>query len=474
VSAHRRFDLCVIGGGSGGLSVAAGAVQMGASVALVERGRMGGDCLNFGCVPSKALLAAGRAALGARQSERFGIVAGVRPVDGKRVHDHVHGVIAAIAPHDSVERFEGLGVTVIRDHARFIAPDEIETGGRRIRARRFVIATGSSPEVPAIPGLDALPFLTNETIFDLQDVPARLLVVGGGPIGVELGQAFRELGAGVTVIEQGTILPRDDPELVSVVRMRLGALGVVLHESAKLAAVRGVGGALVATVARDGTERHLEATHILVAVGRRPTIDGLDLDVAGVAYSPDGITVDRRLRTTNRRIFAVGDVVGGPRFTHVGGYQAGIVLRNVLFRVPAKVDYRSIPHVTYTHPELAQVGPTEVQARAVHRDVNVLRASFCENDRAQAERSTDGLVKILTDRRGRVLGAGIVGPSAGELIQTWVLAMSRRLRVGAVATMVAPYPTLGEANKRAAGSFYAPKLFSERTRAIVRLLARLG
>jgi pyruvate/2-oxoglutarate dehydrogenase complex dihydrolipoamide dehydrogenase (E3) component len=474
VSAHRRFDLCVIGGGSGGLSVAAGAVQMGASVALVERGRMGGDCLNFGCVPSKALLAAGRAALAARQSERFGIVAGVRPVDGKRVHDHVHAVIAAIAPNDSVERFEGLGVTVIRDHARFVAPDEIETGGRRIRARRFVIATGSSPQVPSIPGLDAISFLTNETIFDLQELPTKLLVVGGGAIGVELGQAFRELGAEVTVIEQATILPHDDPELVSVVRMRLGALGVVLHENTELAEVRGVAGALMATVTRDGTERQIEGTHILIAVGRRPTMDGLGLEAAGVAYSPDGITVDRRLRTTNRRIFAVGDIVGGPRFTHVAGYQAGIVLRNVLFRIPAKVDYRRVPRVTYTHPELAQVGLTEARARAVHREVTVLRASFGENDRAQAERSTDGLVKVLTDRRGRVLGAGIVGPSAGELIQTWVLAMSRRLRVGAVATMVAPYPTLGEANKRAAGNFYAPKLFSERTRAIVRLLARLG
>jgi pyruvate/2-oxoglutarate dehydrogenase complex dihydrolipoamide dehydrogenase (E3) component len=278
----------------------------------------------------------------------------------------------------------------------------------------------------------------------------------------------------VTVVEQATILPRDDPELVSVVRMRLRALGVVLHESTKLAEVRSVAGALIATATRDGTERQIEGTHILIAVGRRPTMDGLDLDIAGVAFSSDGITVDRRLRTSNRRIFAVGDIVGGLRFTHVAGYQAGIVLRNALFRIPAKVDYRRVPRVTYTHPELAQIGLTEARARAVHRDVTVLRASFGENDRAQAERSTDGLVKVLTDRRGRILGAGIVGPSAGELIQTWVLAMSRGLRVGAVATMVAPYPTLGEANKRAAGNFYAPMLFSERTRAIVRLLARLG
>ena len=474
MSPRRRFDLCVIGAGSGGLSVAAGAAQLGASVALVERGRMGGDCLNFGCVPSKALLAAARAAQAARQSEDFGIRAVVRPVDGKRVHGHVHAVIAAIAPEDSVERFEGLGVTVIRHHARFVAPDEIEADGGRIRARRFVIATGSSPRIPPIPGLDVISLFTNETIFDLQELPARLLVVGGGPIGVELGQAFRELGVEVTMIEQGTILPRDDPELVSVVRARLGALGVALHERTEVTAVRGGAGAIVATIDRDGLQREVEGTHILIAAGRRPTIDGLDLDAAGVAYGPDGITVDRRLRTTNERIFAVGDVVGGRRFTHVAGYQAGIVLRNVLFRIPAKVDYRAVPRVTYTHPELAQVGLTEAQARAVHRNVEVLRAGFGENHRAEAERSTEGLVKVLTDRRGRVLGAGIVGPSAGELIQTWVLAMSRRLRVGTVARMVAPYPTLGEANKRAAGNFYAPKLFNERTRAIVRLLARLG
>jgi pyruvate/2-oxoglutarate dehydrogenase complex dihydrolipoamide dehydrogenase (E3) component len=474
MTSRRRFDLCVIGAGSGGLSVAAGAAQLGAAVALVERGRMGGDCLNFGCIPSKALLAAARAAQGARRSEGFGIRTVVRPVDGRRVHGHVHAVIAAIAPEDSVERFESLGVTVIRDHARFVAPDEIEAGGRRIRARRFVIATGSSPRIPPIPGLDVVSLLTNETIFDLQELPARLLVVGGGPIGVELGQAFRELGVEVTVIEQGTILPREDPELVSVVRARLGASGVALHEGTEVAAVRGVAEAIVATVDRDGLQREVEGTHLLIAAGRRPTIDGLDLEAAGVAYGPDGIIVDRRLRTTNGRIFAVGDVVGGPRFTHVAGYQAGIVLRNVLFRMSAKVDYRAVPRVTYTHPELAQVGLTEAQARAVHRNVSVLRAGFGDNHRAEAERSTEGLVKVLTDRRGHILGAGIVGPSAGELIQTWVLAMSRRLRVGAVAKMVAPYPTLGEANKRAAGSFYVPKLFNERTRTVVRLLARLG
>lgn len=474
MSGLSRVDLCVIGAGSGGLSVAAGAAQMGASVILVERGRMGGDCLNFGCVPSKALLAASRSAQAARQSGRFGIDASVRPIDGERIHEHVHGVIAAIAPHDSVERFEGLGVRVIRDHARFIAGDQIEAGGQRVRARRFVIATGSSPLIPAIPGLDLVPFYTNETIFDLQHLPDRLIVIGGGPVGVELGQAFQELGTAVTLLERGTILPRDDPELVAVLRQRLVAVGIDVLENVEIAEVAVAGQILMAGITQGGTRRQLSGTHILIAVGRRPTIDDLGLDTAGVACSATGIVVDRRLRTTNRRIFAIGDVTGGPRFTHVAGYHAGVVLRNVLFRIPAKVDHGSVPRVTYTYPELAQVGATEAEARAVHKDIVVLRSPFSENDRARTERRAEGLVKVITSRRGRILGAGIVGPPAGELIHTWVLAMSQRIPLRALATMIAPYPTFGEASKRAAANFYAEKLSSGRTRRIVRLLARLG
>jgi pyruvate/2-oxoglutarate dehydrogenase complex dihydrolipoamide dehydrogenase (E3) component len=469
-----RVDLCVIGGGPGGLSVAAGAAQMGASVILVERGRMGGDCLNFGCVPSKALLAAGRKAQSIIQSGRFGIDATIHSIEGKRVHDHVHDIIARIAPHDSAERFEGLGVSVIREHARFVAHDEIEAAGARFRARRFVIATGSSPLVPAIRGLRSVPFYTNETIFGLEELPTHLLIIGGGPIGVEMGQAFRELGAEVTLIERGAMLVRDDPELVAVLRARLAAIGIGIHERTDVAQVAVIGGAITATITGNGTQRQLAATHLLVAAGRKPTIANLGLETAGIAYSADGIIIDRRLRTTNKRVFAIGDVTDGPRYTHVAGYHADIVLRNALFRIPAKVDHGRVPHVTYTHPELAQVGITEAEARAVHRNVVVLRSLYSENDRAQVEHATEGLVKVLTDRCGRILGAGIVGVSAGELIQTWALAMSRRLRVGAVAAMVAPYPTLGEANKRAAGSFYTKKLFSERTRRIVRLLARFG
>jgi pyruvate/2-oxoglutarate dehydrogenase complex dihydrolipoamide dehydrogenase (E3) component len=475
MSTLASADLCVIGGGSAGLSVAAGAARLGASVVLVEGGRMGGDCLNFGCVPSKSLLAAGAAAEAVRRSDRFGIGAGVPAIAGERIFGHVHGVIAAIAPHDSVERFQALGVTVLRDRARFVGSREIDANGRRIRARRFVIATGSSPAVPPISGLGEVPFLTNETIFDIAEIPSRLLVIGGGPIGLELGQAFRELGAQVTVIEQATILSSEDPELVAVIRHRLAALGIVLLERAKVTRVSASASGLAVSVLRDGAEWRVDGTHLLVAVGRRPTIADLDPEAAGVACKDDGIIVDRRLRTTNRRIYAVGDVVAGaPRFTHVAGYHADIVLRNALFRWPARVDYRAVPRVTYTHPELAQVGLTAAEAGARGSDPVVLRAGFADNDRAQTDRAADGLVKVVAYRRGRILGAGIVGVSAGELIQTWVLAISRRLRIGAVATMIAPYPTLGEASKRAAGDFYAPKLFSDRTRRLVRLLARLG
>jgi len=477
VSREPQFDLCVIGGGSGGLSVAAGAAQMGASVVLVERGRMGGECLNAGCVPSKALLAAGHAAAAARRSERFGVFAGVPPIDGRRVREHVRGVIAGIAPHDSVERFESLGVTVIPEHARFLGPALVEAGGRRIHARRFVIATGSAPLVPGIPGLPSVPFLTNETVFDLGDIPPRLIVVGGGPVGVELAQAFRDLGSEVTVLEQATILARDDPELVAVLRQRLEAQGIELLEGARIEAVRrGTGGLGQVAVEVDlaGVARVVTGTHLLVAAGRSPRVDGLDLERAGVRWTDRGITVDSRLRTSNRRVFALGDVTGGPPFTHAAGYQAGVVLRNALFRLPAKVDYRALPRVTYCEPELAQVGLTEAQARATHRDVRVVRAPFEANDRARAERTTSGMVKVLATPGGRILGAGIVGCSAGELIQTWVLAMGQRLGMRAVASMVAPYPTLGEANKRAAGEFYAPKVFGPGVRRLVRLLSRLG
>ncbi len=470
-------DLCVIGAGSGGLSVAAGATQMGASTVLVEKGRMGGDCLNYGCVPSKALLAAGHAAQAVRRAPRFGVDAGDPSVDAGRVYGHVRDTIAAIAPNDSVERFEGLGVNVIQAAACFTGTKEVVAGETVIQARRFVVATGSSPFVPPIPGLETVPYLTNETLFERTDpLPGHLIIIGGGPIGIEMAQAHRHLGARVTVLEMGAILPKDDLELVAILRERLVADGVDLREGTMVVGVEKTASGVAVRIEDGNGPGKVDGTHLLVAAGRRPNVDGLGLEEAGIAFSRTGIEVDARLRTTNRRVFAIGDVAGGFQFTHMAGYHAGIVIRNALFRLPAKVNTRAVPWVTYTAPELAQVGMTEAEARK-HRpesDLRILRWSYAENDRAQAEAETDGLVKVVATRKGKILGAGIVGPAAGESIQTWILAISKGLKVGAVASMIAPYPTLGEVNKRAAGSFYTQSLFSPRTRAIVRFLARFG
>jgi pyruvate/2-oxoglutarate dehydrogenase complex dihydrolipoamide dehydrogenase (E3) component len=462
-------DICVIGAGSGGLSVAAGAVQMGARVVLIEAGEMGGDCLNAGCVPSKALIAAAKAA----EAQRHGFrgVAGVTPeVDFGAVKDHVAAVIAQIAPVDSQERFEGLGCTVIRAFARFTSPREVQAGDTTVRARRFVIATGSRPFVPPIQGVDTVPYLTNETIFALRDRPEHLLVIGGGPIGIEMAQAHRRLGCEVTVIEAAKILGREDPELAQVVLSALAAEGIRFAEGTPVVRLAGQAGAVEATLA-DGTQ--IKGSHLLMAVGRKVALEGLNLDAAGVAHTPRGVTVDARLRSTNRRIYAVGDAAGGLQFTHVAGWHAGIVIRQAVLGLPAKADPRAIPRVTFTDPELAQVGLTEAEARAAHGDaLTVVRADLAHNDRAQAEAKATGLIKVMVVK-GRPVGASIVGPQAGELIGLWALALSARLKLTAVAGMVAPYPTLGEVSKRAAGAYFGPKLFeSAALKRLVRLVQR--
>lgn len=474
MSRDLEVDICVIGAGSGGLTVAAGASQMGARVALVEEGRMGGDCLNYGCVPSKALLAAGHVAEAARRGAPFGVGLPAPEIDGRAVLGHVREVIDAIAPNDSQERFEGLGVKVIRESARFIGRRRIQAGATRITARRIVVATGSKPFVPPIPGLGDVPYYTNETIFEAPDLAPNLIVIGGGPIGIEMAQAHRHLGSRVTVLEMASIMPKDDPELVDILRNRLRSEGIAIHEGAAVTRVERTGDGVAAHFRDNGGETRVQGSHLLLAAGRKASVDGLDLGLAGIAHSPGGIRVDARLRTTNKKVFAIGDVTGGYQFTHVATYHAGIVLRNALFRLPAKVDGGAIPWVTYTQPELAQVGQTEDQARESGAAVRVLRWPFADNDRARAERRPDGMVKVVTGRRGRILGAGIVGAGAGELILTWVLAIGRKMNIGAVAGMIAPYPTLGEASKRAAGSYFADTLFSGRTKAIVRFLGLFG
>ncbi len=449
-------DVCVIGAGSGGLSVAAGAVQMGARVVLIEGGRMGGDCLNYGCVPSKALLVTGKAAQAHRRGAGFGVTPAAPQVDFAAAMDHVRATIAAIEPHDSEERFTGLGVRVIRDWARFVSPTEVETGAHRIRARRFVLATGSSPMVPPIAGLDGVPYLTNETIFEQRDCPRHLLIVGAGPIGLEMAQAHRRLGAEVTVIEGAQALGREDPEAAALVLDALRAEGIEIVEQAAVERVSGRAGAIELQV-KGGTV--FPGTHLLIAVGRVPNIDRLDLPAAGIEHGRAGVTVDARLRTTNRRAYAIGDVAGQGQFTHLAGYHAGIVIRSILFGLPAKARADHIPRVTYTDPELAQIGPTEAEARKAHAaGLQVIRLGYGDNDRARAEGVSGGLIKVMV-LRGRPLGVTIAGPGAGELIALWALMIANRLKLGALAGTVLPYPTMSELSKRAAGAYFSPKLF---------------
>ncbi|MEQ8355733.1 MAG: FAD-dependent oxidoreductase [Kiloniellaceae bacterium] len=473
-------DLCVIGAGSGGLSVAAGASQMGAKVVLIEKGKMGGDCLNYGCVPSKALIAAAAAAEGVRHAGRFGIDGHEPAVNFPAVRDHLRGVIAAIAPHDSVERFEELGVTVVQAPAHFTGAREVVAGETTVKAKRFVIATGSSAAVPPIPGLDSVPYLTNETVFDLAERPEHLIVIGGGPIGAELAQAQRRLGARVSLLEMYKVLGKDDPEVTAFARQRLADDGVEINEGIAIKRIEQDGNAIAVTIEKAGNETTLTGSHLLIAAGRKVNVEGLGLEAAGVDYSAKGIKVDARLRSSNKRIFAVGDValvesLGSYQFTHVASYHAGIVIRNALFKLPAKVNYGALPWVTFTDPEIAHVGLNEAEAREKYGNkVQALTWSFAENDRAQAELATEGLVKVVIGAHGRILGASIAGKHAGELLHPWVLAISQGLKIGAMAGLIAPYPTLGEVNKRVAGNYYTPKLFSDRTRKIVRFLQWLG
>ena len=453
---HIKTDLCVIGGGSGGLSVAAGAVQMGAQVVLLEGGKMGGDCLNYGCVPSKALIAAGKHAHAMTTGAPFGVSPVVPDVDYGMAKDHVRSVIAGIEPHDSVERFEKLGVQVITQYGGFISPTQVQAGDTIITARRFVISTGSSAFVPPIEGLEGVSYYTNEDIFDLRDKPDHLLIIGGGPIGMELAQAHVRLGCKVTVIEGFKALGKDDPEMAAIALARLRGEGIEIVEDA-LASKISQHGKVITIETKDGAT--YKGSHLLMAVGRKPNVDRLNLEAAGITPTRGGIKVDASLKTTNKRVYAIGDVAGGLQFTHMAGYHAGVIIKSALFGLPSKAKNDHIPWATYIDPEMAQVGLTQAQAIEKYGDkLEVIRFDYAENDRARAELATTGLIKVMIVK-GRPVGASIVGAQAGELIQVWALAIANGLKIGAVAAMVSPYPTYGEINKRVAGAYYTPRLF---------------
>ncbi len=455
-----KTDVLIIGAGSGGLSVAAGASQMGAKVVLLEGHKMGGDCLNFGCVPSKALIAAGKQAHAMKTGEKYGVTPVMPEVNYAAAKDHVHRVIDTIAPVDSQERFEGFGVHVIREFGRFISPTEVQAGETIITARRIVIATGSGPLVPPIPGVENVTYYTNENIFDLREKPEHLLIIGGGPIGMEMAQAHIRLGSKVTVIEGMKALGKDDPDAAAVVLERMRAEGIEIAEDALAEEITEENGVITVKTS-NGT---FTGSHLLMAVGRKVNIDKLDLDKGNVAHDR-AVKVGADMRSvTNKKVYAIGDAAGGLQFTHVAGYHAGVIIRSMLFGLPSKAKTSHIPWVTYTDPELAQVGLTEAQAKKEHGShaVTVSRFDYDENDRAIAEGKTTGFIKVMVVK-GKPVGATIVGTQAGELIGVWALAIANGLKMGAIAAMVAPYPTLGEINKRAAGAYFSPKLFDNPT-----------
>lgn len=476
-------DICIIGAGSGGLSVAAGAAQMGAKVVLFEAGEMGGDCLNTGCVPSKALLAAGKAAHYAHGHPEMGVTGAPASIDFTTVKARIAEVIASIAPHDSVERFTGLGVTVIKQRAclggrnRVItAPLPDNQGGDdensyEVTARYIVIAAGSTPMVPPISGLDSVPFHTNETIFNDPERPAHLIIIGGGPIGIEMAQAHVRLGCRVSVIEAAKIMGRDDRELTGILKSRLTGEGVTLIEECGARNLSGSAGNISVTL-EDG--RKIVGSHLLVAAGRRPAISGLALEAAGVAYTAAGITTNGALRTSNKRIYAIGDITGRAQFTHVANYHAGIVIRNILFKLPAHINEATQPWVTYCDPELAHVGLGIDEAAKMWGEANikVIRVPMSGIDRAIAEGRTEGMLKAIIHKNGRILGASILAPHAGEMILAWSLAISTRQKISKMAGVIAPYPTYGDASKQAAGRFFTEKLFSPKTKRIVKFLLR--
>ena len=472
-------DICVIGAGAGGLAAAAAAAAMAVPVVLIEKGRMGGQSLNTGSVPSKALLAAAAHANVLRSGARFGVKSVRTGIDFAAVNTHVRGAIDAIAPQVSAERFAGLGVRVINGAARFKDAATVAVAGTTVRARRFIIATGSAPVIPAIPGLAETQYLTPETVFDLTDCPRHLVIIGAGRTGLELAQAFRRLGSEVTVLEAATPLRREDRECAAVVLEALSEEGIKLRVGIRIGQIRRVPARVQVIIAKaddsvSAGEEMIEGSHLLVAAGRRPNIESLDLDAAGIRHEADRIVVDKRLRTTNKNVYAIGDVIGGPRFTHAANHHAGLVVRNALFRHPVAVDPRVIPRVIFTEPELAHVGLDEDQARVEAKSIRILRWPYRENDRAITAASTDGHIKVITDRRGDILGATIAGAQAAEDIAAWALAVSQKLNIGALAGLVLPYPSYAELGKRAAITYFMRGLTSARVRRIIGWLRRLG
>lgn len=462
----QACDLVIIGGGVGGLVTASVAGQLGLKVTLIEKAdQLGGDCLHYGCVPSKTLIHTAKVAYLMRQGARFGLPAFNPPLDMISVNERVRFVIAQIQAHDDPARFRGYGVDIrLGQGAYFVDPQQIEAGGSRIQGRRLVIATGSRPLVPDIPGLKDSGFVTNETIFSLNDLPQSLVVLGAGAVGLEMAQAFQRLGSRVTLIEaQPRVLPNEDDDVSDALTGLLRADGITIYTGTQAERIDVEQGRTIVSCSGSLT---VDCNTLLVAVGRRPNVDGLGLEQAGIDYTPKGIKVDARMRTSNRRVYACGDVTGIMPFTHAAEYQAGIVIGNALFSFPRKARYDALPWVIFTDPELARVGKNETQARAENLKVDTARFEFQNIDRATAEGTIRGFVK-LTLHKGHIIGASILGPHAGELVHELALSIAKGLKPSEISGVVHAYPTLAEINRRAANAYLSPRLFSATSKRVV-------
>jgi len=455
----ERYDLAVIGGGTAGLVSSAVSAGIGAKTALIEQHKLGGECLWTGCVPSKAIIRSASVLHALRRAADYGIEVEGGRADFGRVMERVHAIIARIEPHDSPERFRGLGVDVIEGRARFVSPEHAEVEGRRIHAKRWILATGSRTAVPPVPGLEEAGYLTHETLWNLRALPSSMLVVGAGPIGIEMAQAFARFGSHVTVVGSGAqVLEREDPEIAAVLQRQLAREGITLLLESRLTRVRMEDGVKVATISGKAGETEVRAAEILVATGRRPNVEEMGLDVLGVNVGDDGVVVDASLRTSASNVWAAGDVVGPYRFTHVADYQARIAAPNALFPLRRKVDYRVVPWCTYTEPEVARVGLTEAEAKAEWGDrAGIYRYDHDSLDRALCDGEPEGLTKMVLDPKGRIVGAHVVGPRAGETIHEAVLAVRQRLKLSDLSGMIHVYPTYPESLKRAADAYLRAK-----------------
>jgi len=461
-----KVDIAIIGAGSAGLSLAAGAAQLGLKVALIEKAKMGGDCLNYGCVPSKSFLSAAKKVWRNRQNEF--LKTEKAELNFEKVMAHVQQVINTIAPNDSQERFEGLGVKLIKAKAEFIDRKTLKAGEDLIKAKKMVIATGSKPLIPEITGLEKIKYYTNESIFSIKHLPEHLIILGAGPMGAELAQAFCFLGSKVSLVSRDTLLAREDKECTTVLREQLQKNGVILYELTKIESIMKSGSNVTVNFIDNSS---IEGSELLIATGRHVDLTELKLDKAGVSYSEYGVDVDKRLRTNVKNIYAMGDAIGEFQYTHAANYDAGILLKNLCFKIPAKVNYNAMPRVTYTYPELAHVGMATDGVNEKKYQLSIL--DFSENDRAQCESLTIGKIRVVTDKKGYIKGVSMIAANAGELILPWIMAIRENKSLRSFTDVTVPYPTLSESSKAVAAQFYKPKLFSRPVKTIVKLLSKV-